>query len=68
MTEENRMFGATRYTDDELRMMAAEFVTAERASDMRCLQVTLTLSMKTGLHPEECRNRIVAMAGVDLKV
>ena len=54
----------SKYTNEELIDMAKEFVEAEKQSDMRCIQLTLAMSMKTGWHPEDVRNWIHGLAGV----
>lgn len=55
----------SRYTRDELREMATQFLQAEKINDIRCIQLTLAISMKTGMHPEDVRERILGYLGVD---
>ena len=54
-----------KYTREELKAMAEEFLAAEKQGDFRCIQLTLSVAMLTGMHPEEVRARIVGFAGID---
>lgn len=54
------------HSREELREMARTVVEAENSFDTRPLELYLTMSLRTGLDPEEVRARIHAMAAEPL--
>jgi hypothetical protein len=51
-----------KYTIEELRSMAREFVTAHRAGDIRALAVLQLLSDRTGYSIAQCQTAIENLA------
>lgn len=52
----------SKYTQDELRRWAQIALVARDSNDERYLALVLTLSMRTGLSPEEVEKRIKRLA------
>lgn len=53
-----------KYTDEQLKTMATEFLDAEKQNDMRCLQLITILQMFTGLSHPEIRGRIIQFSNL----
>lgn len=51
-----------KYTNEELKEMALEFVRDKNMGGMRALQLILTMSAMTGLDPDIVMARIDALA------
>lgn len=53
-----------KYSDEQLKSMADEFIEAEKAGDMRCLQLLTILQMFTGLSNADIHARIIAFSNL----
>jgi hypothetical protein len=51
-----------KYTVEELRYMARDYLQAKECGDMRCGHVVMALCMHFGMSPAQCESMIASLA------
>ena len=55
----------SKYTNEQLKKMATEFIEAEKNGDMRCGFLMMKMQMLTRMHNADIHSRIVAFSNLE---
>lgn len=55
----------SKYTNEQLKKMATEFIEAEKNGDIRCGFLMMKMQMLTRMHNADIHSRIVAFSNLE---